>query len=143
MEDTVVQLPHNNLCLELRKDPVKGRGVFSTKAIKYNTLIDISPSYYLIIQNTHNMWKDGYALALGLGSMFNHDNKPNVGFVRDFNNNMIKYIALRDIQPNEELNISYGSNLWFEDANEKDDQQQQISDSDDGDDNWLQNVMMD
>lgn len=55
------------------------------------------------------------ALALGLGSMFNHSNKPNVGFQRDFDGKLIRYITLREIQPGEELCISYGPNLWFPD----------------------------
>ncbi|CAO3628554.1 unnamed protein product [Cunninghamella echinulata] len=155
MEDTVIQLPHNNLCLELRKDPIKGRGVFSTKLIPNHTLIDISPillfnckeyadhGKYTVLDHYTYVWENGnFALALGLGSMFNHDKNPNVGFIRNFKNNVIKYITLRDIQPNEELNISYGSNLWFDDANnEKNDQQ--IAASDDDDDTWLQTMMID
>jgi SET domain-containing protein len=67
------------------------------------------------------------ALALGLGSMFNHSNKPNVGFQRDFDNKVIRYTTLREIQPNEELCISYGSNLWFPDMEQ--DEQEQVKDT--------------
>jgi len=56
------------------------------------------------------------ALALGLGSMFNHSRKPNVGWERDIPTQSIRYFALRDIMANEELCISYGPKLWFTDV---------------------------
>lgn len=58
------------------------------------------------------------ALALGLGSMFNHSTKQqNVGWIRNTETEVIVYTALRDIKAGEELCISYGSvRLWFEDS---------------------------
>ena len=58
------------------------------------------------------------ALALGLGSMFNHSTRDqNVGWLRDTETDVIVYTALRDIKAGEELCISYGSaRLWFPDA---------------------------
>ena len=58
------------------------------------------------------------ALALGLGSMFNHSTyKQNVGWSRDLETDTIVYIAQKDIKQHEELCISYGSRgLWFEDV---------------------------
>lgn len=61
------------------------------------------------------------ALALGLGSMFNHSSTPNVGFQRDIDNGLIRYSTLREIQVGEELCISYGPNLWFPDVEESQD----------------------
>ena len=58
------------------------------------------------------------ALALGLGSMFNHSTVfQNVGWMRNNETEVIVYTALRDIKAGEELCISYGSaRVWFEDA---------------------------
>ena len=58
------------------------------------------------------------ALALGLGSMFNHSIKDqNVGWSRDLRSECIIYTSLKSIRCGEELCISYGSgHLWFEDA---------------------------
>ncbi|OAP56918.1 hypothetical protein AYL99_09030 [Fonsecaea erecta] len=58
------------------------------------------------------------ALALGLGSMFNHSTRDqNVGWKRNTETEVIVYTALRDIKAGEELCISYGSvRLWFEDV---------------------------
>ena len=58
------------------------------------------------------------ALALGLGSMFNHSTRgQNVGWKRNTDTDVIVYTALRNIKAGEELCISYGSaRLWFKDA---------------------------
>ena len=59
------------------------------------------------------------ALALGLGSMFNHMRMPNIGWERDIVTQSIQYFTIRDIMEGEELCISYGSRLWFVDADGK------------------------
>ncbi|TVY73456.1 SET domain-containing protein [Lachnellula suecica] len=57
------------------------------------------------------------AVILGLGSMFNHSNiQQNVGWERDIANRLITYTALRDIKEGEELCISYGQRLTFQDT---------------------------
>lgn len=56
------------------------------------------------------------ALALGLGSMFNHMRRPNVGWERDIATQSIRYFTIRDIMEGEELCISYRPKLWFDDA---------------------------
>ena len=56
------------------------------------------------------------ALALGLGSMFNHTRRPNIGWERDIPRQTIRYYTLRDVEEGEELCISYGPKLWFDDA---------------------------
>ncbi|KAH6911373.1 cytidine deaminase-like protein [Coprinopsis sp. MPI-PUGE-AT-0042] len=53
------------------------------------------------------------ALALGLGSIFNHHDPPNVSFSLDTSTDSIRYTTTRDIQPAEELCIFYGHKLWF------------------------------
>jgi uncharacterized protein len=56
------------------------------------------------------------ALALGLGSMFNHQRIPNIAWERDIPRQTIRYYTLRDIAEGEELCISYGPKLWFADV---------------------------
>jgi SET domain-containing protein len=58
------------------------------------------------------------ALALGLGSMFNHSTRAqNVGWKRNTDTDVIVYTTLRNIKAGEELCISYGNaRLWFKDA---------------------------
>lgn len=57
------------------------------------------------------------AIIFGLGSMFNHSARgQNVLWTRDLAREVVVYTAGRDIAAGEELCISYGSNLWFKDA---------------------------
>lgn len=126
-KEEVVALKQHSLALELRSDPIKGRGVFTRERLDRNTLVEISPillfnaeeyashGKYTILDQYTYCWQGGYALALGLGSMFNHDSTPNVGFIRDIPNKLIRYVTLRDIEREEELCISYGNHLWFQD----------------------------
>ncbi|KAI1307679.1 hypothetical protein EDD11_004460 [Mortierella claussenii] len=118
----------NQSSLFIQDCGAKGRGVVTRSMIPGRTLIDISPvlvfpseeyslhgQYTQLGHYTYRWSKGSMALALGLGSMFNHSNNPNVGFQRDFDHNLIRYTTLREIPPNEELCISYGLNLWFPD----------------------------
>ena len=56
-------------------------------------------------------------LALGVGSLFNHSQKPNLDYRVDHDQLVIRYFAAREIMPEEELTIFYGNRLWFEDTN--------------------------
>lgn len=81
-------------------------------------------------------WRDGrMALALGLGactdlnltcpialssglfirtgSLFNHSDSPNVSYTIDTATESIRYMTVRAVEPDEELCIYYGPNLWF------------------------------
>ena len=55
-------------------------------------------------------------LALGVGSLFNHSQTPNLDYRIDHDALVIKYFAARNIAPDEELTIFYGGKIWFEDA---------------------------
>lgn len=127
--------------LTLVANTPKGRGVFASALIPKGTVIDISPVLILpeedlkytsqtIFQHYTYYWPVAtnsgktltQALALGLGSMFNHSTlRQNVTWQRDLKAECIIYISHRDIQPGEELCISYGNaRLWFEDADAAD-----------------------
>ena len=126
-----IPLTQYKLALRLRSDPIRGRGVFTEENIPFSTTVDISPilffqaeeyenhGKYTVLDQYTYCWQGGYALALGLGSMFNHNSSPNVGFIRDFTNQLIRYVTLRPIEKDEELCISYGNHLWFEDDSNK------------------------
>ena len=60
------------------------------------------------------------AVVFGLGSMFNHSRThQNVGWKRDIDRQLMIYYALRDIHDGEELCISYGDRLTFEDVEQQ------------------------
>ncbi|KAF9468546.1 cytidine deaminase-like protein [Collybia nuda] len=104
----------------------KGRGVFASHTIQRQTIVEISPvllfsseeydlhGKYTILDQYTFKWTDGrLALALGLGSLFNHSETPNISYTLDPSTDSIRYVTVRDIEPDEELCIFYGHNLWF------------------------------
>jgi hypothetical protein len=141
MEDNRSESEHE-LELELIRSPSlkvlqthdKGRGVFARHDIPADTLIVASPA--LIIPNevykNHSLnatifesylftWNRAgdYALALGLGSLFNHsDTAPNVTYILDKVNKCIRYTTRRPIKRKEELCIFYGHGVKFGDKGE-------------------------
>lgn len=106
----------NGKFLEIKKDPKMGRGVFATKNIKKGTLIEVSEIIifnkkdHSLIQSS-GMLLNHYpgkrsALALGLGSLFNHSDTPNVRYF--FSSEKIAFIVNQKIKAGEQLFIDYG-----------------------------------
>ena len=58
-------------------------------------------------------------LALGIGSLFNHDDPPNVDFRVLAQCQRVEYYAARDIRAGEELCIYYGRGVWWRRADEE------------------------
>lgn len=53
-------------------------------------------------------WKDGrMALALGLGSLFNRSDAPNVSYSIDTATESIRFTTVRAVEPDEELCVRY------------------------------------
>jgi hypothetical protein len=124
MEDAIV-IP--TIQLYLKNTTGKGRGVFNAEFIPKNSLIHISPvlvfrgqdtelSQKTILSHYTYNWGTNQAVALGLGSMFNHSKTNNVGFIKRKDKEVIEYYTIQDVQPDTELCINYGPHLWFYDA---------------------------
>ena len=69
------------------------------------------------------LWGDNdefSALALGYGSLYNHSYTPNVRYIVDYELETLSVIALRPIEPNEELCFNYNGDptdkdpVWFD-----------------------------
>lgn len=62
--------------------------------------------------------KDG-AMALGMGSLYNHSFEPNARYLRHVGEQAIEYVALGDICEDEEITINYNGDpdddtpVWF------------------------------
>lgn len=119
----------------------KGRGVFASKAIKAGELVELCPVilfhlHYKALPKTIKSYvfnwevlagkNRTHALALGYGSFYNHNNPANMRYEADAANDLIRFIAVRDIDVDEELTINYcaeggaavseeNDNWWFED----------------------------
>ena len=108
----------------LKESKYGGKGVFTNKPIKQGEVVEIAP--YLLVPindiSENNTLKDyvfqcddcNHLLVLGYGSMYNHQDNPNLKY--QYNDNgqgtFLGRFANRDIECNEELCISYGDGYW-------------------------------
>ncbi|OBZ68733.1 SET domain-containing protein 7 [Grifola frondosa] len=105
----------------------KGRGVYASQDIPAQRVIEISPilvftsgeyeqhGKHTVLDHYTFKWRDGrMALALGLGSLFNHSQAPNVSYILDSETESIRYMTTRPVKRDEELCIFYGHKLWFD-----------------------------
>ncbi|KAH9949884.1 hypothetical protein B0H21DRAFT_72779 [Amylocystis lapponica] len=119
----------NSTGCRIRHSEGKGRGVFASRDMDAHVVIEISPvllftsaeyeahGKHTILDHYTFVWRDGrFALALGLGSLFNHSEAPNVSYSLDPTTESIRYMTTRRISEGEELCIFYGHTLWFQSA---------------------------
>jgi hypothetical protein len=65
-------------------------------------------------------WEQGYALALGYGSLYNHSHQPSARYEMAYDLDEIHVVARRRIKRGEEITISYNGDaddqapVWFE-----------------------------
>ncbi|KAL5501410.1 TAD3 [Sanghuangporus vaninii] len=125
LEGSSSDVQGNSFCI-IRKSAGKGRGLFASRQISARTVIESSPvllfssdeyethGKHTILDHYTFKWPDGrMALALGLGSLFNHSDNPNVSFSVDSANDLIRFTTTRTVDEGEELCIFYGHKLWF------------------------------
>jgi uncharacterized protein len=116
--------------VEIRRDARKGfggRGVFARRRISEGTIIERAPvllvprdqvfenspvplpsrrlSWYVYEWGEHQ-GQECVAVALGYGSLYNHSYQPNAIY-RMEDPDAIEFIALRHIEPNEEITLNY------------------------------------
>lgn len=103
----------------LKKTKKYGRGLYATSFIKAGTVVEISPVIELSEREQDTIsstvlgkyvfeWEYGTAVALGLGSLFNHNKYANVWYRKDFINKSLVFITTRDIPKGKQLFIDYG-----------------------------------
>lgn len=118
--------------LQCKLTASKGWGMFTSKAIKAGTLLEVSPVVVmsaeekkLLDQTTlYNYifdWdEDACCMALGNIPIYNHACPSNCEYFQDYDNNTIFIKSVRDIEAGEELTINYQgdydnrSEVWFE-----------------------------
>jgi len=112
----------------------KGRGVFAKEDIEAGELIEEAPvlifqgealnhyplnNYYFRWHNSIGSATCG-ALALGYGSIYNHSYEPNAKYEQIYDQKIIRFIAIKDIDVGDEITVNYNkdpkdnSALWFE-----------------------------
>jgi len=58
--------------------------------------------------------KQTYGVVLGYGSLYSHNENPNITFAYNKQNKQMYFIAARPIKAGEELTINYGKDYWAE-----------------------------
>lgn len=126
----------------IKKTKNKGRGIFAGEFIKKGDLIESAPVIVLpaddslfteesksVLDNYLFSWNpkhlkeekgNGFgALALGYGSIYNHSYKPNAEYSQRLSKKTIDFIAIKDIEKDEEITVNYNkypdstAELWF------------------------------
>jgi len=111
----------------------KGRGVFTSRPIPADVVIEESPVIVMsekervLLDQTllHDYifeWgndKKQCCMALGYVPVYNHSYQSNCEYVMDFELQTIRVVTIRDIAKNEELTINYNGDwnneekVWF------------------------------
>ena len=117
--------------LRVGRSPIHGTGVFATRRFDADEVIERCPVLVLdgsdadavvdtLLGNYVYEWEQGYALALGYGSLYNHSHQPAARYEMDYELDEIHVVARRRIKRGEEITISYNGDaddqapVWFE-----------------------------
>ena len=118
--------------IQIRNSDIHGIGVFCIEDILKDEIIETCHLIILnekdtktiddtFLYNYYFSWmNNGSAICLGNGSIYNHSTKPNSEYIKDFDNSIIRFIALKDIKVGEEILVNYNGipdsdkKVWFE-----------------------------
>ncbi len=122
--------------MEVRNTKSKGRGVFSLVKFAVGEVIEAIPVILIPAREWPHIEptvlalyiynfgptaeQEHAAIALGYGSLYNHSYRPNAKYVKDWGNQLIHFLALRDIAEGEEITVNYNGRpedqkpIWFE-----------------------------
>ena len=111
--------------------PIHGLGVFASKDIKKDEVIEVCPILDLglqkgatsgILLNYRFNWPSGtvewekQVAGLGYASFYNHSNNPNASWRSLYNDNVFEFFATRDIKSGEEILVYYGGDEYWNDG---------------------------
>jgi len=111
----------------------KGRGVFTSQSIDKGEVIEVCPVLIIpkaelpiihktVLHDYYFLWGEKMeecAIALGFGSIYNHELHPNANFILDIYNKTIDIEAIKAISAGEEITLNYHGEpgnedeLWF------------------------------
>jgi len=119
---------YRNPKIEVRNSKIHGVGMFATKTIKKNEVLEEDP-FIILKGNWHKIprllqeyifgWtkdmddaKSKAALVFGTGAIYNSSPKPNADWLTDARKKRFVYYAYENIKAGEEIMIDYGPEYW-------------------------------
>lgn len=109
----------HNPGIEVRRGR-RGRGVFATRRFKEGEVVEQCPTVMFDDDEIDGPVRDylfsarqpgKVLLAFGYAMLYNHAAQPNT-FHRAAGRLMMEFVALRDIEPGEEITHDYGPEYW-------------------------------
>lgn len=113
------------------KSPIQGFGVFAKEKILKDEIIEECPILTLPIKKGERTsllidyrfnfptgtqdWTE-QVIPFGYGCLYNHSNKPNAYWCSIDAKRTFIFVALRDIEPNEEIFTYYGDDNYWNDG---------------------------
>ena len=103
----------------------KGRGVFALRKFINGETIERAPVIVLkedpwellnqtTLSNYYFAWgARASALALGFASLYNHSERPNAKVIRHLGDSVMEFVAVRDIEPGEEITHTHQCSAWL------------------------------
>lgn len=114
--------PPSSIYVDTSLTPGAGRGVFAKETIEKGAVIEQCPVVALTdpkdrdrlrktgLVNYYFLWgekRNLAAICLGWGAVYNHSFAPNAKYEKVMEDLRMDFIALRDIQPGEEIMVNY------------------------------------
>jgi SET domain-containing protein len=127
-------MQENPGALEVRDTNGKGRGVFARVPFAKGDVVESAPIILIPSEQWHyieptvlalyifNFGPQGEhaAIALGCGSLYNHSYAPNAEYIKLWEEQRIRFVAVKDIREGDEITVNYNgspddkSPIWFE-----------------------------
>lgn len=115
-------------CEDINVDliPGKGKGIIALKRFTEGQIIEQTPVIVLpdpqwkVLEKTklkdyYIYWdENNSAVPLGVSVFYNHSENANALFIRHTVEGILDIIAMRDIEANEEITVTYHCPPWFE-----------------------------
>lgn len=105
--------------IEIKDTEAFGRGVFAISAFAPQEVIELCPTilkpaktWGKATQDYVFEYKEQMLLALGFGSLYNHSDFANADAIISDSGNVLKIIAIRHIDPGEQIFVNYGIEFW-------------------------------